>query len=442
MSPTFRSLAIPGYRTYAGGALVSNVGTWMARVGQDWLVLTQLTDGSAIALGAVTGLQFLPFLLLAPWAGVVADRFPKRRVLLVTQSLLAVSSLLLAGLVFAGVVQLWHVFALALLQGCATAVDSPARQSFVSELVPREALSNAVSLNSASFNGGRLLGPAVAGVLIAGFGTGITFLVNGLSFVTVLVALLRLRPEQIAAAEPARGRGGIRDGLRYVRGRPDLTRILALVFVLGTFGMNFQVTIALMATAEFGKGPTEFGALGSLMAVGSLAGALLAARRARPRLRVLLLALCGFTVAASAAALAPTYLLFGIVLVGCGVAAMTAMTTANALVQLSVAPQLRGRVMALYMALFMGGTPVGAPVVGWIGDTLGPRWALAIGPIAVGVIILALGIDLARRHNVRVSYRGGRSLQILVGNESSALPGPPSVVRSRPGAERSSGVVG
>jgi len=232
VSPTFRSLAIYNYRVYAAGALISNVGTWMGRVAQDWLVLTELTPHSSVALGIVTGLQFLPLLLLAPWSGMIADRFNKRRILAVTQSSLALTSALTGVLVITGTVELWHVYVLAFLQGVATAVDNPARQTFVSEMVPREELTNAVGLNSASFNAARLIGPGVAGLLIAAAGTGPAFLVNTLTFVAVLVALWRLRTSELKPAPRARGKGQIIEGVRYVRSRPDIMLIMAIVFVL------------------------------------------------------------------------------------------------------------------------------------------------------------------------------------------------------------------
>ena len=402
---TFASLRIRNYRLYAAGGLVSNAGTWMGRVAQDWLVLTELTDRSASALGIATGLQFTPFLLLAPWTGMIADRFPKRRILLTTQSTLTVTALLLGVLTATGAVQLWQVYALALLQGLAQAVDNPARQAFVSEMVGGQHVANAVALNSASFNAGRLIGPAVAGLLIAAYGTGVAMLANAGSFLLLLAALLAMRAGELMPAPLARGRGQIREGFAYVRGRADIRRVMVLVFVLGTFGMNFQITTALMATREFGMGPTEFGLLGSVMAVGSLSAALLSARRAQPRLRVLLVALGGFTVATAAAALAPTYALFALALVPCGLAALTALTTANALVQVSVDPAVRGRVMALYMAIFLGGTPIGAPLIGWLGDWAGPRWTIAVGSIAVGASVLIVGVRLLRGENVGVSPR-------------------------------------
>jgi MFS family permease len=415
VSPTFASLDIRNYRIYASGAFISNIGTWMGRVAQDWLVLTELTDHSSTALGIVTGLQFLPFLLLAPWAGMIADRYPKRRILAITQTSLALSSLALGLLVVTGSAELWMVYAIALFTGVATAVDNPARQTFVSEMVPRDKLANAVSLNSASFNAGRLVGPGVAGLTIAAFGTGWTLLLNTLTFVAVLLALTAMRTSDLRPAPAlARGKGAIREGIAYVRSRPDIQLVMVLVFVLGTFGMNFQITTALMATKEFGKGPQEYGLLGSVMAIGSLTAALLSARRARPRLAILLLALVGFTISSGLAALAPTYVLFALALVPVGLTALTALTTANAMVQLSVDPAMRGRVMALYMAIFMGGTPLGAPLIGWIGDVAGPRWTVGIGTIAVGLMLVVVSVRLAKRENVQVTYESRRRPRIRI----------------------------
>ncbi len=427
MSPTFASLHVRNYRIYATGSVVSNVGTWMGRVGQDWLVLTQLTNHSAGALGIVTGLQFLPFILLAPFTGMIADRFSKRHVLFATQSFLGLSALVLAALTLSGHVQLWQVYLIAFLQGIATAVDNPARQSFVSEMVPKEKLTNAVALNSASFNLGRLVGPGVAGLVIAAFGTGWALAVNGLSFAFVLASLLSMRGRELTPAPPARGKGQIREGVAYVRSRPDIMLVMGLVFVLGTFGMNFQITTALMATTEFHRGPTEYGLLGSIMAVGSLGGALLAARRRSPRLRVLLIALGGFTISTFLGALAPTYVLFAVTLVPMGLAALTAMTTANAMVQLSVDPQMRGRVMALYMAVFMGGTPLGAPIIGWVGEVFGARWTIGIGSVAVALSLVAVAVLLSRRENVQVSYASHRRPRFRVSVGPVDTPAPQAV---------------
>jgi MFS family permease len=404
MSPTFASLWIYNYRVFAAGALISNTGTWMGRVAQDWLVLTELTPHSSVALGIVTGLQFAPLAIFAPIAGMITDRFPKRRILFITQSALALTSLLTGVLVVTGAVQLWHIYVLAFAQGIATALDNPTRQTFVSEMVPHESLSNAVGLNSASFNGARLIGPGVAGVVIAAVGTGPAFFLNTLSFVAVLLALSRIRPRELNPAPRQRGKGQIREGLRYVSGRPDIVLIMALVFVLGTFGMNFQMTTALMATAVFHQGAGAYGLLGSIMAVGSLSAALLSARRPHPRLRVLLVALAAFVVASAAAALAPSYVWFAVLLIPVGLSALTVLTTANSMVQLSVDPAMRGRVMALYMAVFMGGTPFGSPLMGWIGSAWGPRWTILVGSVATGLAVLAATLYLLRSEKVHLSY--------------------------------------
>jgi MFS family permease len=396
VSPTFRALSNRNYRLYAAGGVVSNTGTWMQRVAQDWLVL-QLTANNGTALGITTGLQFLPMLLLSPYAGLVADRFPKRRLLQVTQLMMAVPAIALGVLAVTGVAQPWHVYVLAFVFGVGTAFDAPARQSFVSEMVEPELLTNAVGLNSASFNVARIVGPALAGVLIAALGsgaeaTGWVIILNGVSYGAVIYVLQRMRTEDLDSAElAARGKGMIREGMRYVRGRPDLMLVLAIVFFAGTFGLNFQMTSALMATDVYGKGASEYGLLGTTMAVGSLAGALLAARRGRPRYRLVVLAALAFGVVEILAGLAPTYLVFVLWTPVLGITALTMITAANATVQLGTTAMMRGRVMALYMMIFMGGTPVGAPIVGWIGETFGARWTLIGGGLGtiLGVLLAA-----------------------------------------------------
>jgi len=424
MSPTFASLSIYNYRVFAAGTLISNTGTWMGRVAQDWLVLTELTPHSSVALGIVTGLQFAPLAIFAPISGMIADRFPKRRILFATQSALALTSLLTGVLVVTGSVQLWQIFLLAFIQGVAAALDNPARQTFVSEMVPHESLSNAVGLNSASFNAARLIGPGVAGLVIAAFGTGPAFFFNTLSFVAVLFALARLRPGELNITPPHSGKGQIREGLRYVRGRPDIILIMALVFVLGTFGMNFQMTTALMATTVFHKGPGAYGLLGSIMAVGSLSAALMSARRPNPRLRILLVAFAAFAVASTAAALAPSYIWFAVLLIPVGLTALTVLTTANSMVQLSVDPAMRGRVMALYMAVFMGGTPLGSPLIGWIGSAWGPRWTILVGSLATGLAVLAAMLYLIRSEEMHVRYhhRHRPRFSVIRGEISEPVP--------------------
>ena len=384
MSPTFRSLHNPNYRLYAVGSLVSNVGTWMQRVAQDWLVLV-LTANSAAAIGITTGLQFLPFLLLSPVAGLVADRVPKRLLLQVTNIGMAVPAILLGLLAVTGVAEIWHVYVLALLLGVASAFDAPARQSFVSEIVAPDDLTNAVGLNSASFNVARIVGPAVAGLSIAALGsgavaTGWVILANGLSFAAPILTLHLLDRRALTSPEPvSRERGAIRAGVAYVRSRPDLLLILGIVFFTGTFGLNFQMTSALMATQVYGKGPTEFGLLGTFLAVGSLTGALIAARRTRVRHRMIVGAAITFGMLEVVAGLMPTYLLFAVLCPLLGLSALTMITSANAFMQLHTDPGMRGRVMALYMMIFIGGTPLGAPAIGWVGEAFGARWTLIAG---------------------------------------------------------------
>jgi MFS family permease len=392
VSPTFSALRVPNYRLWATGALVSNTGTWMQRVAQDWLVLTVLTHNSGVAVGITTGLQFAPVLLLAPITGAAADRWNRRRLLMWTQATSGVLALILGMLVVSHAAQLWHVYLLAAALGVVAAFDSPARQAFVSEMVPIETLPNAVGLNSASFHAGRLIGPGVAGLLIHWYGTGPVFLINAVSFAAVLVSLSRMRVERLSPVpRPPRGKGAIRAGLRYVRGRPDLMLIMAIVGMVGTFGLNFQLTTALMARTVFDKGSGEYGLLGSVMAIGSLGGALLAARREHPRIALLIGATGAFGGFCVVSALMPTYTTFAISLIPVGLSSLTLMTAANATVQLSTTPAMRGRVMALYMAIFMGGTPIGAPVVGWVGEQFGARWTILVGGL-VSLVTAAVAV--------------------------------------------------
>lgn len=394
----FSSFGIRNYRLFWTGGFVSNIGTWMARVAQDWLVLTILTDNSSLALGIVTGLQFLPTAALAGWAGQVADKYDKRTVLIYTQVAMTITGLVLAGLVIGGVATLWQVYLLATLQGVAAAFDGPARQSFAPEMVPTRLIANSVGLNTTSFHAARLIGPAVAGLSIAWWGVGIALLLNALSFLAVIVALLMMEPGQLTPAPVTRSRGAIREGLRYVRARPEIMVVMFVVFMLGTFGLNFQLTNSLMATAVFHVGPEEFGLMGSIMAIGSLTAGLIAARRTEMRLRLILGALLGFTLVTAVLAIAPTYQWYVVLLMPTGLLALTVMTTANASVQLATEPAMRGRVMALYGAIFLGGTPIGSPLLGWVGDAWGPRWTIAIGSIACGLAVLVAGLYLLRRN--------------------------------------------
>lgn len=380
---TFRSLSGFNFRTWAGGALVSNVGTWMQRTAQDWLVLTELTHESARAVGVVMALQFGPQALLLPVTGLAADRLDRRKLLFFTQASMGLLALGLGLLTIAGAAQLWHVYVFALLLGCVSAFDAPARQSFVQELVPEHQLSNAVALNSSSFNAARLLGPAVAGVLISRIGTGYVFLLNAASFAAVLGSLSMLRLGELYPAERARrARASLLDGFRYVWRRPDLKCVLGMLLLVGTFGYNFPIYISTMSVTVFHRSASAFGFLSSMMAVGSVAGALLSARRPKPRASLLVLGAFVFGAGLGLAAVMPSYASFGLLLVVVGIAAQTLNTTANGAVQLGTEPALRGRVMAIFLATALGGTPVGAPVVGFVADHFGPRYGLGVGALA------------------------------------------------------------
>ncbi|WP_053130899.1 MFS transporter [Pseudomonas sp. MIACH] len=398
---TFRSLRSPNYRIWAAGALVSNVGTWMQRTAQDWLVLTQLTPHNAAAVGIVMSLQFGPQLLLLPWTGFAADHYDQRKLLIVTQALMGLLALTLGVFTITGFVELWHVYVFAFLSGCASAFDAPVRQIFVAELVAEKDLSNAIALNSTSFNMARMIGPAVAGLTIASVGTGWAFLLNGSSFFAVLVSLFFLRVSgQHAKVRAPRTKGSLTEGLRYVWARPDLKAILLMLFLIGTFGMNFPIFISTMAVTAFHTDARAFGLLSSTLAIGTIAGALLAAGRERPQFRSLLNGAAIFGIGCTLAALAPNYWLFAVALVIIGVGAMTFSNTTNSLMQLTTEPAMRGRVIALRVGVALGGTPIGAPIVGWIADHLGPRWALGVGALsgilAVGVAIYTLRHRLDR----------------------------------------------
>ena len=394
----FRSLRSFNFRLWTAGALISNIGTWMQRIAQDWLVLTQLTHHDASALGIVIGLQFAPLLLLLPWTGSAADRFNQRKLLMFTQAAMGVLALILGTLTVAGVVQLWHVYILAFLSGSALAFDAPVRQTFVAEMVGDEDLSNAVALNSMSFNSAQVIGPAVAGLLIAGVGIGWAFLLNGLSFAAVLVSMSFFRRLELRANPRAhRASGGFLDGLRYVWKRPDLGAILVMLFLIGTFGFNFPIFISTMAVNVFHTDARGFGLLSSLMAVGTLSGSLFAASRMKPSMASLLAGACVFGLGCSLAGLAPGYWWFAAALMIVGAAALTFVNGTNSMMQLSTEPAMRGRVMALRVSIALGGTPIGAPIVGWVANHFGPRWSLALGAAAAFTAALVAVYVLARR---------------------------------------------
>ena len=395
---TFRSLRSFNFRLWTAGALISNIGTWMQRVAQDWLVLTQLTHHDASALGIVIGLQFAPLLLLLPWTGSAADRLNQRKLLMFTQAAMGVLALILGVLTITGVVQLWHVYVLAFLSGSALALDAPVRQAFVAEMVGDEDLPNAVALNSMSFNSAQMIGPAVAGLLIAGVGIGWAFLLNGLSFAAVLISMSFFRRSELRANPRAhRASGGFIEGLRYVWKRPDLGAILIMLFLIGTFGFNFPIFISTMAVNVFHTDARGFGLLSSLMAAGTLSGSLFAASRMKPSLASLLAGAGVFGLGCSLAALAPGYWSFAAALMIVGAAALTFVNGTNSMMQLSTEPAMRGRVMALRVSIALGGTPIGAPIVGWVANHFGPRWSLAVGAGAAFTAALVAAYILTRR---------------------------------------------
>jgi MFS family permease len=395
---TFRSLRSFNFRLWTAGALISNIGTWMQRIAQDWLVLTQLTHHDASALGIVIGLQFAPLLLLLPWTGSATDRLNQRKLLMATQAAMGILALILGVLTIAGVVQLWHVYLLAFLSGSALALDAPVRQTFVAEMVGDDDLHNAVALNSMSFNSAQMIGPAVAGLLIAGVGLGWAFLLNGLSFAAVLLSMAFFRRSELRPNPRAhRTSGGFIEGLRYVSKRPDLGAILLMLFLMGTFGFNFPIFISTMAVNVFHTDARGFGLLSSLMAVGTLAGSLFAASRMRPSMPSLLAGAGVFGLGCGLAALAPGYWWFAVALMVVGVAALTFVNGTNSMMQLSTEPAMRGRVMALRVSIALGGTPIGAPIVGWVANHFGPRWSLALGAGAAFTAALVAACALLRR---------------------------------------------
>ncbi|HSY23039.1 MAG TPA: MFS transporter [Polyangiaceae bacterium] len=406
---TFRSLRGFNYRVWAIGAIVSNVGTWMQRTAQDWIVLTELTHRNATSVGVVMALQFAPQLLLLPWTGYVADHFDRRKLLVTTQASMGLSALLLGVLCVTGRVELWHVYALAFLLGCAAAFDAPARHTFMGDLVGDADLPNAVALNSTSFSVARMVGPAIAGVLIAAVGSGWVFLINAASFVGVLGSLGALRVSELhVKPRAARAPGAFIEGFRYVRERRDLRTILLMLFLFGTFGLNFPIFISTMSVSVFHKGAGQYGLSSSIMAIGSVAGALLSARRAKPHIALLFSVSAVFGLGLALAALMPDYVLFCAALVVVGVAAQSFTTTATATVQLATEAAMRGRVMAILLAITLGGTPLGAPIVGWIADAFGPRWAIGVGA-AAGIASALVGVHyLARYRNLRVRFDAGR----------------------------------
>ena len=417
MPTIFAALHTRNYRLWASGQIVSLIGTWMQRVAQDWLVLT-LSGGNGFAVGIVMALQFGPTLVLSVWGGVLADRYDKRKLLMITQAFAAACGLVLGVLDVGNVVELWHVYVIAFILGCSSAIDAPVRQSFTIEMVGQKTLANAIALNSMTFNMARIIGPAISGVLITFVGTGWVFLINAVSFAAVFGALVAMRAKDLYSVERApRAKGQVRAGFAYVWGRPDLRVMLATIFMVSTFGLNFPLSLAVLARNTFGSGADAYGLLSTTLAVGTLLGATLAARRATaPRLRLFIGAVLGFGIFELLVGLMPNYILVALLLIPTGALNLTFSTSAMNILQMSVPSDMRGRVMGIYMLCFLGGTPIGSPVLGWLADVVDPRAPLIVG----GVVSVASGLFAAvylLRHNnlrVRVSRQAtGRRLPVL-----------------------------
>ena len=394
---TFASLAVPNYRRYFAGQVVSISGNWMQTVAEMWLIVT--LTGSGVAVGITAALQFLPMLLFAAWGGLLADRVPKRGLLMTTQALMALPALVLWGLTAGGAIEVWLVYALVFARGTINAIDNPARQSFVVEMVGEDRLVNAVALNSVVIHAGRILGPAAAGVVIALFGVGPCFALNAATFAVMLVALRGMDPRALspAARGQADGRGRLRGALRYVARTPALLVPLAMMALVGTLSFNFQILLPLFAASTWEGTATTYATLTACMGVGSILGALAAGTRGRVSARLLVGAAAGFGVFELLAAAAPTLELQLAALVPLGAVSVTFAAGVNSALQLAVEPALRGRVMALYSIVFLGSTPIGAPLVGWVAEELGPRMGMVLGATAALVAAAAAQMFWHRR---------------------------------------------
>lgn len=407
---TFAAFAVHNFRLYFGGQVVSVSGAWMQRVAQSWLVL-ELTDSGA-AVGAITAVQFLPILLLAPAGGLVADRLEKRKVLYVTQSLAAVIALTLGVLVLAEVVELWMVFALALALGLVGSVDNPTRNSFVMEMVGRAKLANAVALNSVLVNSARVIGPAIGGLLIVSVGIGWCFVLNAATYLVFITAIRLMRGDDIDRAEPElKERGQLRGALRYVADRPVLMATLVMSAVIGLFAYEFEVVLPLLARFTFEGDADTFGSMFAAMGVGAVVGGLFVATRGRTSPRAILAAATALGLTIAATAIAPTVWIAYMTLVMVGVSSSAFLTLGNSILQLEASPQVRGRVVGMRATAILGARPIGAPIVGWIGEHLGPRFALGLGALAaIGVAIWARSrIDNYDSQQSAMSRSGGRS---------------------------------
>ena len=422
MSATFASMRYVNYRYWFVASLVASTGAWLQRVAQDWYVLTVLTDHDSGQVGIVTALQFLPIILFSASAGVLADRIPGRRLLQCTQAGVGLVSLVMGLVVLTGTGELWHQYILAFVSGTISAVDTPARQAFVGELVPPDKMANAVALNATAFHAARLIGPASAGLFIDWWGVGPVFLIDAGMFAAPIIALFLMRADRLYPRTLIpRARGQLREGIAYVRGRTDICIILVTIFVVSALGMNFQLTSALMATTVFGKSAGSFGVLSTFMALGSILGSTAVARRT-PRLRAILMGAAFYGTAEILLGLSPSYWWFAVLAVPTGYGMLTMNTSANALMQTRTDPDKRGRIMALYSLVYLGATPIGSPIIGRIGALFGARWAILVGGIASLSIAVACGVWAMIHWKARVVRRSSFPWVGIEGDSSVDAP--------------------
>ena len=422
MSATFASLRYVNYRYWFVASLIASTGAWLQRVAQDWYVLTVLTDHDSGQVGIVTALQFLPIILFSASAGVLADRIPGRRLLQCTQAGVGLVSLVMGLVVLTGTGELWHQYILAFVSGTISAVDTPARQAFVGELVPPDKMANAVALNATAFHAARLIGPASAGLFIDWWGVGPVFLIDAGMFAAPIIALFLMRADRLYPRTLIpRARGQLREGIAYVRGRTDICIILVTIFVVSALGMNFQLTSALMATTVFGKSAGSFGVLSTFMALGSILGSTAVARRS-PRLRAILMGAAFYGTAEILLGLSPSYWWFAVLAVPTGYGMLTMNTSANALMQTRTDPDKRGRIMALYSLVYLGATPIGSPIIGRIGALFGARWAILVGGIASLSIAVACGVWAMIHWKARVVRRSSFPWVGIEGDSSVDAP--------------------
>ena len=422
MSATFASMRYVNYRYWFVASLIASTGAWLQRVAQDWYVLTVLTDHDSGQVGIVTALQFLPIILFSASAGVLADRIPGRRLLQCTQAGVGLVSLVMGLVVLTGTGELWHQYILAFVSGTISAVDTPARQAFVGELVPPDKMANAVALNATAFHAARLIGPASAGLFIDWWGVGPVFLIDAGMFAAPIIALFLMRADRLYQRTLIpRARGQLREGIAYVRGRTDICIILVTIFVVSALGMNFQLTSALMATTVFGKSAGSFGVLSTFMALGSILGSTAVARRT-PRLRAILMGAAFYGTAEILLGLSPSYWWFAFLAVPTGYGMLTMNTSANALMQTRTDPDKRGRIMALYSLVYLGATPIGSPIIGRIGALFGARWAILVGGIASLSIAVACGVWAMIHWKARVVRRSSFPWVGIEGDSSVDAP--------------------